>query len=485
MMEALGSRTPKRPRHNSLLGLALEGSRLEGALVRRTNGSLQVQKTFSAALSLDPLTSPPELVGREIRNHLDAAGVRERCCVLGLPLKWALTTHVEAPELSEADLVSFLQIEAERGFPCDPGTLQVASSRCQLAGGRQSFLLVGMPRTHLATLEQVMRAAKLKPVSFALSIAALQPPALESAEGVLTLAIGENQVGLEVTCGGGVAALRALEGALETEGVRRSLKSEVVAREARITLGQLPHELRDRLHLLRVFGPPDLARQLTDEMELRLEAAGLKVDLATQYAPADFGLELPPGLTPSAALSLAARPLSGQTPAFEFLPPRLSAWQQVSTRYSSGKLRLAAAAAIVGVIGLGAMLLYQQLQLAHWQRKWLAMAPKVQELERVQQQIRQYRPWYDEAFRSLTLMKQLTQAFPEEGYVSAKTVEIRDPGVVTCTGQARDYPALLKTLDRLRSSPGIMDVRLSQIRGKSPMQFTFDFRYAGGGSSER
>src|SRR6266403_1205591 len=91
----------RKQRLNSLLGLALDGGRLEGMVLRRTNGSLAVQQSFSVALSLDPLTNDPELVGREIRNHLDAAGVRERHCVVGLPLKWALTTHAEVPDLPE------------------------------------------------------------------------------------------------------------------------------------------------------------------------------------------------------------------------------------------------------------------------------------------------------------------------------------------------------------------------------------------------
>ena len=67
----LASWTGKRL--TSLLGLSLDGSRLDGVWLRRTNGSMQVQGSFSVSLSLDPLTAAPELVGREIRNHLDAA----------------------------------------------------------------------------------------------------------------------------------------------------------------------------------------------------------------------------------------------------------------------------------------------------------------------------------------------------------------------------------------------------------------------------
>src|SRR6266403_2045660 len=101
MMVDLLKIMPKRQRLTSVLGLALDGSRLDGVVLQRTNGSLQIQQSFSVSLSLDPLTADAELVGREIRNHLDAAGIRERRCVVGLPLKWALTTNAEVPDLPE------------------------------------------------------------------------------------------------------------------------------------------------------------------------------------------------------------------------------------------------------------------------------------------------------------------------------------------------------------------------------------------------
>ena len=284
----------KRRRLSAVLGLALDGSRLDGVVLRRTDGALQVQQSFSVSLSLDPLTNDPELVGREIRNHLDAAGVRERQCIVALPLKWALTTHIEMPELPEADVAGFLQIEAERSFPCDVQTLHVVTSRPQSASGKQHATLVGIPKNHLTRLAQVLRAAKLKPVSFSLGIAALQPPVADASNGVMALAIGESHVGLQVTAGGGVAALRALEGALEAEGSQRVLHADLVAREARITLGQLPAELRESVRRIRIFGPRDLARQLVDEMELRLDATGLKVEAVARYATDEFGVHLPP-----------------------------------------------------------------------------------------------------------------------------------------------------------------------------------------------
>ena len=474
----------KRQRLTSLLGLALDGSRLDGVVLRRNNGSLQVQQSFSVSLSLDPLTADAELVGREIRNHLDAAGVRERHCVLGLPLKLALATHAELPDLPEADVASFLQIEAERGFPCDAATLLVASSRCRTPSGKQHAMLVGIPRNHLVVLDSALRAARLKPVSFSLGIVALQPAGTEASGGVLALTIGESHVGLQVTSGGGVAALRTLEGALEMEGGRRLLHADLVARESRITLGQLPAELRESVRRIRIFGPPDLSQQLADEMELRLEPMGLKVELVSRYADNEFNLRCPADAAVSPALSLAAERLAGREALFEFLLPRVTAWQQVTARYSSGKLRTAGAVAAVVFLLVAGLFLIQQWQLMRLQSQWAAIAPRVKELEKITQDIHQFRPWFDDSVRVLSILRQLTQAFPEDGVVSAKTVEIRDLSAVTCTGVTRDNQSLIKTVERLRASGGIADLRVSTIRGKSPMQFTFDYHWSEGGKSE-
>jgi Tfp pilus assembly protein PilN len=470
----------KRGRLTSLLGLTLDGSRLEGVVLRRTNGSLQRHQTFSVNLSLDPLTAAPELVGREIRNHLDAAGVRERRCVVGVPLKWALVAHTELPPLPEADATSLLQLEAERGFPSDVATLRLADSRCPLAAGKQQVMLVGISSAHLSALEQVLAAAKLKPVSFSLGITALQPPDADASRGVLALAIGESQVGLQVT-GGGVAALRALEGAIEDEGGRRGLQADLVAREARITLGQLPAELRAAVKRIRIFGPRELAQQLADEMELRFEPMGLKVEIVSGYAPDEFGVQLPPETPVSPAFSLAARRLAGETPVFEFLPPKPSALQQLVTRYSSGRLRSAGAVAAGVLVLVGSLFLFQQFELILLRSRWSAMSAKVQELVGLQQQIQQYSPWFDGSFRNLTILRQLTLAFPEDGSVTAKTVEIRDGNTVTCTGTAQDNAALRRTLNQLRTADGVTDVKLQQLRGQSPMQFSFDIHYGNGG----
>lgn len=470
---------PSQNQTNSLLGLALEGSRLEGVWLKRSGDALQVAGSFAVTLTLDPLTAAPELVGREIRNHLDAAEIRERRCVVALPLKWALAAHAKVPQLADADAASFLQLEAERSFPCDVATLITATSRCKIASTEEQATFVGMPRGHVAALEAALRAAGLKPESFSLGITALQRPAADTA---LALTIGESHVGLQITSGGGVLALRALEGAVENTGGRVTLHTDVIARELRITLGQLPEAVRGSLRSVRVFGPRDLAQELATELQRRFSALNLPVDVVTRYDAKELGVSVSSDAPVSAAFSLAAEKLAGRATTFDFLPPKVSQWQQMMSRYGTGKLRKVGlvAASVVGLVVVA--FLIQQIVLWRFQSRWSDMKTRVTELESTQAQIKQYRPWFDESARSLSILKQLTQAFPEDGVVTAKTIEIREANLVTCTGTAKDNGSLLKMLGELRKAGNVADLKVNRIQGKSPMQFTFDFRWVEGGA---
>jgi hypothetical protein len=262
------------------------------------------------------------------------------------------------------------------------------------------------------------------------------------------------------------------------------LHAGLVAREARITLGQLPPDSVQAVRAVRIFGPPDLVQQLADEMDLRLDVMGIKTEPVTRYASDQFGASIPTDTTVRPAFSLAAVCLSGHGAVLEFLPPRVPAWKQLSQRYSSGKLRGALSAAAVLALIIGAVFFYQQCQLWRVEAQWAGMAVKVGELEDINKQISQYRPWYDETVKGLSILRCVAQAFPEDGSVTAKTVEIRDLNAVTCTGTARNYQVLLQTLQRLRALPQIRDANLGPTRGQTPaLQFSFSFAWVEGGKS--
>ncbi len=474
----------KKQHPSSVLGLSFDGNGLEGAVVRRTNGSVVIQKTFHAPLSLDPLTNDPELVGQEIRNHLEKAGINERRCAVCVPLNWALTLQTKVPELPEADVSSFLQLEAERGFPYGPDALLISSSLFRSPGGEQFATQVAVPRDHISRLEKALKAARLKPLTFSFGITALQSARNESSNGVIALDISEKGVGLQISCGGGIVALRTLEGTVESEGGQKRVHTDVVAREIRITLGQLPGEMRRAVRQVRVFGNGQLAETFVGDLRPRVEAMGMRLELVTKYAPDEFGIQLPPDAIFSPAISLAVRFLARREAGLEFLPPKVSSWQQFSTRYSSRKLVWAGATAGSAALLVAGLFLFQQWQLSDLGSQWKSMAPAVGELEHLQQQIRKFRPWFDDSFRNLTILRKLTEAFPEDGGVIAKTVEIRELSSVTCSGVAHDNEAFLKMRAHLQATREIADLKVDSVRGKTPLQFTLNFQWEAGGANE-
>lgn len=466
-----------KPRGTTIVGLSLDGGRLEGVEVRRSNGSASLGRSFATTLSLDPLTAEPELVGREIRKQLDAAGVRERRCVVCLPAGWALTLSVPVPDLPDADRESFLQIEAERGLPYDLGNLLLAHSLSRAADGSQQATIVAMPRDHIQRWEAVLKAARLKSVSLTLAAPVVDDPRGTGGETVLSLVPGQHNLTLQVAGGGGLAALRVLDGAYEQEGGEWHLQADHILREIRITLGQLPPGLAGTLRRVRVVGAGEEARELAEQLRSKLDTLGLAVESVREVAADAFAFTVPREAQLSPAVVAALQFAAGRPPVFEFRPPQISPWQLWAARYSSRKLvgtglAVGAAAAVVALA-----FLVQQLILWHWQSKWNVMKPRAEELEQLTEKTREYSPWYDNSFRSLAVLRRLTEAFPEDGTVSAKNVDFRQPGLVTCSGTARDNQAWLKMLDQLRAAADVADVKVEQIRGRSPMEFTLNFRW--------
>ncbi len=471
----------KKKRLSSILGISLDGNRLEAVVLRRSNDTLQIQQSCAVALALSPLTADPELLGREIRNHLDQAGIRERHCAVCLPLSWVLTLQTKLPDLPEADLAGFLAIEAERGFPAGHENLQIASSISSAPGGEKFALSMGVTRAHLAQLEKALRAAQLKPASFSLGITAMWPPDKNSAKPVIAVSLDRETIDLQATAGGGILALRSLDSAFETEGASKYIDTDVVERDLRITLGHLPSAFAAEKGTLIVFGRGDQARHFVDDITPRTKSLGLQIQLKETTSDAQFNRALPAEIAASGALALAARYLQDNFAGPEFLAPKVHPLQQLLAGKISSPKKLLWAGATVGGIILCILLAFgwQQWRIMKLQAEWDGMKDKVASLEADQDQIRKYRPWFDESFRSMRILKRLAEVFPEEGSVSAKIIEYRSPSFVICSGTARDQQSLQKVFDQLSASEGVSDVHYGQIHGQNPVQFTFDFQWEG------
>jgi hypothetical protein len=469
----------KSKRGASVLGMALDGNRLEAVVLRRSNGTVQVRQSVVAQLALSPLTDDPDLVGREIRNHLDQAGIGQRRVAVCLPMGWVLTLQTKVPELSDAERASFLQLEAERGFHSGPDTLFTAFSIFKTPAGETFATLMAAPRNNLATLERVLRAAKLKPVAFGLGATAVQPPAGDNAR-VIALAVRTNSVDLQVSGGGGIISLRSLDGAIESQGAQKRISSDLIAREIRITLGQLPDGLAEGSGKVRIFGQGDMTRQFVNDISPRLAAMGLQTEAVERVTTANFDKPLPSDIAASPAVALAAAWVGGADISPNFLPPRVQPWQQLlSSGMAKKRLVWAAEAAAGAALCVAAGFAWQQWEISTLTSKWKAIEPRVTELTADQDQIKKYRGFYDRTFRDLRILKHVNDAFSDDNAVSAKTIDVRDLANVTCSGVARDNDSFVRVFSKLSDDTNEISHLHPEVRGQKPLQFTLNFQFEG------
>jgi hypothetical protein len=468
----------KKQRASSVLGIAIDGNRLEAVVVRRSGGSLQVRKAVSAEMALAPLTGDPELVAREIRNHLETAGVRERRCVVCLPLTWVLTLQSKVPEISGADLDSYLQIEAERGFTSGHESLFITRSMFKTPSGDQYATQLAVPRNQLDTLERVLRAAKLKPLAFATGISATQSPSQQPNQRVFTLALSNHGLELQVTGGGGIIALRSLDAAVETEGAHRKVSADLVARELRITLGQLPGGFSEGPGPIKVFGEGDMARQFITDIAPRLSVLGLRVEPMDRPANVTFETAPKPEIAASPVLALAAAYVLSGDVGPDFLPPKVSPWRQfVTTKLSTQKLAYAGGAGAVVALIVGGLFGWQQIQLHILNNRWNAISKRVTELKTDLANIQKYRPWFDDSLPALTILAKLTSAFPDYGTVTVKNLEVRDLNTVTAHGMAQTVAAFNAMRESLGKIPGVVELKADTAGIPPQMQYNLTYQW--------
>jgi hypothetical protein len=323
-------------------------------------------------------------------------------------------------------------------------------------------------RDQLTRLGAVLKAAGLKPVSYSLGLAAL--PGAIPAGGCITLRLEPGSAVLLVAAGGGIAAFRTLESTIDSEAGENVINAPAISRELRITFEQVPADLRREIRQLSLRGNETMIRQLAGSLQEWARESGLSIDLGAT-TPRSVGDEI--------VEQLATRFVQQGGSELEFLPPRPSRWSLMMARYSSQRLVTAGFAAAAVAIVLAAAFGWQEYRRWKLRAEWDTMAAEVTELDAVQRSIREFRPWYDASFRNLSIMKRVVECFPDNGSVTAKSFEIHGPMNVSVSGTARDNASLLRTLDQLRQAKEIQGVKIEQIRGKTPAQFTFTFRWIG------
>lgn len=422
--------------------------------VRKNGNGCRTASSGFIELPEDLFQEDPETIGTNLRASLEAAGIKEKFCIGSLPIGWLFTCRTEIPELDEDDLEFFYATHAEREFPFPIDELSLSRSVFTSPSHKPHALIGALPTARLDHLNRILEAARLKPLSWSISCGG--PSFLKALPSANALCLIPTVSGFDLlaVCGHRLAMARSLN---ETENARQ------IAREIKISVGELSTDLQGALNTCYYFENKSQGSEFQEALQEVADRLGLKpTSLSKQN---------------SHALHLASDFLLDRANPFEFLPPKVSPFQEWSQRISTGRNKWIGGTATAAALIIGLMFIWQGQKLQAFDEEWKAMEVQVGELEELQNRIRLYRPWFDDSIPTLKLIRHLTEAFPEKGDVWVKELDIREPSMVVCSGYARSNQAWLEMRKRLQESPEVKDLRVDQVREDKQLSFTFRYRW--------
>ncbi len=480
----------------SILALTVSAERIDVARVRGpVTGQLTTRRFEPVKVGADEILRNPERAGAVLAAALDAAGLREKRCAVAVPPAWALTASTELPTVDPEDLRGYLELRAEREFPIPISELRLGFSAYKLPDGTERATLAALPTKRLEAVEAMLAAAGRRATSVTLDLDdCFHAERTARSTANLHFLVDGGQADVVILAGGGVAALRTLPGpsgkpaasengatvdpsasaldalasSASTNGAHGAFNPAAFCREVRITLGRLPTSVQEQVRAADFGGEPVAARELCETTRDGLARMGIAL-------PADCGaMRERPAPPRNATRHLRREPVP-----FEFIVPKPQRWEIWFHRFNTKQGRKIAAV-LAALILLPLLLFFvRSQQESGLQKRWTAMNGTVNDLDALQQKIRKFRPWFDRKPTNVQLLESLFAAFPDGGDVWAKGIQINGTKV-TCTGFARNQPALLSMLDRLRHRPDVTNLQTQQIRGDNPVQFTIVYRSGGG-----
>ncbi|HNY26296.1 MAG TPA: hypothetical protein PLA90_01785 [Candidatus Sumerlaeota bacterium] len=473
----------KRKGLTSLLGLAFDGSRLTAALAHLGGKQVQIRQVLNAPFDLDPRATEPELVGLEIRNLLRQANIRERRCVVCVPLSWTLSMQVAIPDLPENEVANFLAVRAERELPFSSGELVTAASRFHPDELTQAATLAAIPANHLTALTRALKTARLKVVTITLGVSSLRSAPVESNQGMLMFLLGDAAVDLAVVSGGGVASLRQIA-PVSVDSAQSSAggSAAALARELRITLGQLSENMRQAVRRVEVYGTASSVAPVVENLRERF--GGNSLDIESGHSTlADSILDQTPGgasldKAPAAAAA-AAQVLLGQPLPFEFEVVMRSAAKAFFNRVMSRKTLWFSSAAVLLVLGAFGLIIPQKMKLERLRTEYTKISPQVKKVEALRDQIRALSPWFSNDPEVLEIVRVVNEAFPPEGPIWISRLEIKNFNAVTISGKAQSRDEWMALKDRLSQTKGVTQLTSDSrdASGNEPLTFAVAFKW--------
>ena len=194
-----------------------------------------------------------------------------------------------------------------------------------------------------------------------------------------------------------------------------------------------------------------------------------------------------PGPPFFAAAAMAQAGVCGRAPTIDLLNSRLSRRGRSGIgRKAAWAAGVAAAFVVAGTV-LAVDWHRDRVDVAAMTTQYEAMAGDLAEAKAVIDRVNFARPWYDRRPSYLQCMREVTNAFPQEGVIWATSLAIQEDMKVVLSGKAVSESAVLDVLDRLKANPKLVEVKQLYLRQaarqRREVAFSMSFTFSQSGKT--
>lgn len=413
------------------------------------------QKKKSVEMEENPMDLPAQSLGVQLDELLKPmnGGNKDVCLVLGGENVFCF--RLEVPDLEKDDVNSFIELEAEQHLPYAPSEFYItlATQEKKVVG---ETLVLAIQKPKIRPFSTALKSIGYNLTSVTIDVAGNIPTeANEVSNESLLLQNGDHYTFSMRGCG-------KLLGIRQFPNPKSEIEIKSMIRDIRITIAQTATDIQEALSKIQYLQLPNAS---TEHEEMVMDAFQKETGLSITKS------NNPEKLFSSIAETVSKRQLSQ----IEFLPPKPNRFEKIIHRFNSRRTFWIGASSTAAFIIIGLSFYIQNQQLNNFESKWANIKSKVEELEKVQAQIREFRPWYKKDIPTLQALKAMFETFPETGDIWLKQLTIKNGTAIRCGGSALNRNAVLAVREKLMATPGISDLRELASGGGRPMTFSFQF----------
>ncbi|MEN6426782.1 MAG: pilus assembly protein PilM [Phycisphaerales bacterium] len=463
-----------------ILGLAIDDSGVVATELCIRAGRTEIRGTGEFPWQEGLTADNAKELGQRFHRFLQEQGFTARHAVIGLAAKWVLAKEVEAPPASPEALAGILGIQAERVFSMNAGELVFDYCGRTSTSQKSQVLLLATRRQVVDQVRGVAEAAGLRVESITVSAFACGSASSQSGSpcryGLYTRPTYCEFWG---QFDGSPRFIKHIPMVLNgNPSGYADLLSAAIQRQVLLSSSQDQSPQHEVTAYDACGLPADVFERLNQRLGPQITVSSGRAGVLSEAVATSGG---PQEARAVAAAAVALTAVGPQGPAVDFLNPR------IGEKHKTSDTRILVWAAAVAGISLLVILLWavgwhaDKRDVAEYSRQLKAMGEDLAVAKEVVERLSYARNWGDTDPRFLRCLRELTQAFPEEGSVWVSSLALNENGEGSVIGKTSSENSFLEVMDKINQNKVFSDVKIHHLqdggRNSREKDFAINFTF--------